>query len=58
LLKTQIKQYKNLDTLHINTIDSLVVEIDKQFKKGYIKGVKHSSIVSSLFWLLIGTFVK
>jgi hypothetical protein len=58
LLKTQIKQYKNLDTLHLTTIDSLVIEIDKQFKKGYIKGAKDGSIVSSLFCILFGTFVK
>ncbi len=58
LLKTQIKQYKNLDTLHLNTIDSLVVEIDKQFKKGYIKGAKHGSIGSTAFWLTLFGLVK
>jgi hypothetical protein len=58
LLKTQIKQYQKLDTLHLTTIDSLVVEIDKQFKKGYIKGVKHASIVSSAFWITLLEFIK
>jgi len=57
LLKTQIKQYKKLDTLHLTTIDSLVVEIDKQFKKGYIKGAKDASIVSSAFWITLLEFI-
>ncbi len=58
LLKTQIKQYQKLDTLHLTTIDSLVNEVDKQFKKGYIKGAKHASIVSSAFWISLLEFIK
>jgi len=57
-LNVNIKCYKKLDTLHITTIDSLIDENDKQFKKGYIKGIKHGSIGSSAFWLTLFGFLK